>query len=495
MPLDDVLNRLAQIPAFDGAVRQVRAGMERIAFDFTRAMFTIAKYNDGLYESAAQGRAALEYAKTQNKYPSESEAWARTVKGYDRREMRSIAVVQQRYSKVYYFLLDRAGVVAWTSSKLRKDGTLPKSRKLKFQRPKLNAAPVATDDAPIMGDVVEGTYDVEGKVVSTKSNRRGPAMLLSVVKDGVQFRLFGNLTPELIDTYGVAPSKGTRVSFRADVRRSNRDTGFGFFDPVVSAEEREARGEVPTGDASLQAAEIIAVRREVGDYGPYMKMRLKAKDPFGLPIEVEGTLPAKILRRVSDPQDLVGKHLSFGAKFKPSRRDPAFGYFSRAKQIDFSSVQTLISRGRDVLSIDVQEAAALLVVNNPFEDYMITDFEDGEVEVERKAGSLLVRWDRIDHESGTQEMLLDDPDMEDFSLYEWANAFYEAAEIYKKDLDRVINFSSLYDRGTRRSLTFEDREGREHKVTLDINTYPSYKLTVRYDDENAPRVFEVANLG
>jgi len=488
--LTKLLNKLAGAPGLHGMVQHVHAARTKLAFDFTREMFTIAKYNDGLYRTAAQGKTALDYALRENQHPEASEAWARSVKGYDRQQMRHIAIVNKGYGKVYYFLLDRAGIVAWTSSKLRKDGRLPKPRRLLFERPELNAQPITSDDAPVLGNVVEGVYDVEGTVYSTKSNRNGPAMLVEVVKDGVQFRLFGNLSPELIDRHGNKPSRGTKVNFKAEVTRSRNDPQFGFFNAIDA--DAEEKGKVPEGDASIKGGEILSVFYHQGEYGLQVKMRVRALDVNKKVYEVEGTVPAHVYRRTNEDDDLVGQSISFRATFKPSRRDPSFGFFSRPKEVVFDSLRMVLEDPRSELSDDVREAVSWLVVENPMEHYMVGDFEDGEVEIERNPGTVNVTWSKMDPEASTRTRLMNDV-TEDKALYDYAHQLYADKAIYKKDLDAILNFKALYRSGGRR-YEFTDRNGKKHSINMMVKTYPSYRLLVRYDDENEPRVYEVTNL-
>jgi len=486
-----LLTRLAAVPAFSSTLKAVQATRSKIAFDFMRAMFTAAKYREGLYDSPAQGRTALDYALKENQYPTESENWARKIKGYNRKSMRAIAIVQQRYGKVYYFLLDRAGVVAWTSSKLRTDGQLPNPRKLKFERTDLNAPDIASDDAPVMGEVVEGVYEVVGTVISTKTNQKGPAMLLSVVKEGQMFKLFGNIDASLADLYTNDPARGTKVKFKGKVIRSKRDAEFGFFEVEGAT---NAKGFVPDGAGVIKGGEILSVREDYGgDYGPSTKMRVRARDLEGNPFEVEGTAPAKILRRGDGyGQDLVGQRISFGATFRPSRRDPSFGWFSRPKSVELDSLQHVVSTNRDVITSDITEAVLELVLNDPMKDYMVTSFEDGEVEIQRNPGELDVVWAQKTPDAYTKLL---SGDMTDEALYNWVNEAYGEGVFYKKDVDRVLNFRSFYDRGSRRSFTFDDRKGREHTMRMGINEYPSYTLTVRYDDEDTSRVFNFTTFG
>lgn len=489
--LTKLLNKLAGAPGLQGMVQNVQAARTKLAFDFTREMFTIAKYNDGLYRTAAQGKTALDYALRENQHPEASEAWARSVKGYDRQQMRHIAVVNKGYGKVYYFLLDRAGIVAWTSSKLRKDGRLPKPRRLLFERPELNAQPIASDDAPVLGNVIEGVYDVEGKVYSTKSNRNGPAMLVEVVKDGVQFRLFGNLGAELIERHGKAPSRGTKVHFKAEVSRSRNDPQFGFFS-VIEADAEE-KGKVPEGKHDVKAGEILSVYwYDSPMYGTSLKMRVRALDINKKPYEVEGTVPAKMYRRVEDEEELVGQSVTFSATFKPSRNDPSFGFFSRPSNVTFDSLSMMIEDDRSELSDDVRAAVSWLVVENPMEHYMVGDFEDGEVEIERNPGTVNVTWSKMDVEASKRTVLMKDT-TEDKVLYDYAHQLYADKAIYKKDLDAILNFEALYRSGGRR-YEFTDRNGQKHSINMMVKTYPSYRLLLRYDDENEPRVYEVTNL-
>jgi hypothetical protein len=497
MSYEALINKLSALSSYadlTDSVEFVQAGLRMASFDFKREMLTIAKRNDGLYQNASQGKTALEYALKYNDYPDESEAWARTLSQYDRRQMRSMAVVDKTYNRVYYFLIDRAGVVAWTNSKLRSDGTLPKSRRLKYERTALNVEEIAKDDAPTYGAVIEGTYEVVGEIYSTKMSRGRPSMLLEVVKDNRLFRLFGPITKSMLTKGGGMPSSGKKVRFKAEVKRSTRDREFGFFTPVAASEVET--GQVPTGSWTVKHGVIMEVWDYKGDYDWTTKMKIQTSGPNGKQILVSGTVPASVLRRVDRNSDLVGKSISFEATFKPSNNDPAVGWYSRPKNVSFASVANLLVSGRDEITPDIQEAVSELVIRNPMEDWMTTSFEDGEVEVERIHANLGVTWTKTLLADVTEvDFLIKSQELTDKAFYDFVHEAYENGQIYKADLNRLLNFDSLYTRSPYRSIEFEAREGDyRHNVTLMVNTYPKYKLHVRYDDEDEVRVFDLQDI-
>jgi hypothetical protein len=491
------LSQLNSLPANvrnSSDFKSMQAAYSKVAFDFTREMFTIAKYKEGLYSSPAVGRAALEYARTENQYPDESRKWARRYKGYNAQTMRDIAIVQPRYSKVYYFLLDQAGVVAWTSSKLRSDGGLPLPRKLKYERPTLDAAPIVTQDSPILGDVVEGTYLVKGSVISTKMSRGKASVLLEVVYEGVQFKLFGALTLEMVEKYGNTPNRGTRMEFQADVTQSSRDSGFGFFEPVSPNEETLTKGRVRDGESHFVGA-ILSVYDHSSQYGIQTKMRVQGEMGGGL-VTVSGTVPSHVLRRVSDEQELIGKTIGFTAQFRAGK-SPDSGYFSRPKQVQYSGVSSLLEN-RSQLSKEITDAVSNLVIENPFEAYMVADFDEGEVEIKRTPGQLTVDWykrtpSQDKYEFVEPEDVLKDNALSDQDFYDFVQSKYQAKVIYKKELNRLLNFDKLF-RTKHLGMVFSDRFGVEHRVTLRLVTYPKYKVFVRYDDERDVRIYDFDTL-
>jgi hypothetical protein len=108
--------------------------------------------------------------------------------------------------------------------------SLTKDAEFTAKRAQWAAERAAEDAAQPHAPCPTGRMDVSGKVLTVREpdrSARFPAWKMLVLDDR-GFKVWGTV-PNALFTYGVAPGRGDRVAFTAEVQQSDRDPEFGFY--------------------------------------------------------------------------------------------------------------------------------------------------------------------------------------------------------------------------------------------------------------------------
>ena len=124
-------------------LKRVRAHLRREAsVIIERELFSSMGRNEGFWQNRSSGKGV--YLALKDRQGDQQEGplrWARSFPFYNPRVHLVYAFVpRMSNTKIHYFLIDKAGVVAHTSARVRQDEAFPHPRKIDFLRDPIEAS-------------------------------------------------------------------------------------------------------------------------------------------------------------------------------------------------------------------------------------------------------------------------------------------------------------------------------------------------------------------